>query len=93
MYAINALQCFVLIPVYRFIVYPLIHKYVPSLLKMIGAGLFLSLVSTVIHTAVTATVNIFQNNHKTSQCPTTPQVAVPLYWILVVDVLEWNRCQ
>ena len=49
--------CFVIIPVYRFIVYPLARKHIPSLLKMIGAGLILCLVSTVLHTAVTATVH------------------------------------
>ena len=38
--------CFVLIPVYRFIVYPLARKHMPSFLKMIGAGLILCLVST-----------------------------------------------
>ena len=45
---------FVLIPVYRFIVYPLARKHIPSLLKTIGAGLILCLGSTVINTSVTA---------------------------------------
>ena len=76
---------FVLIPVYRFIVYPLIHKYVPSLLKMIGAGLFLSLVSTVIRTVVTA-VEYFSEQSQNFTMPDTPQVS--LYWILVVEYLN-----
>ena len=57
--------CFVLIPVYCFIVYPLACKHIPSLLKMIGAGLILCLVSTVINTSVTATVHFLE----LSQCP------------------------
>ena len=83
-YAIST-TIFVLIPVYRFIVYPLIHKYVPSLLKMIGAGLFLSLVSTVIHTVVTA-VEYFSEQSQNFTMPDTPQVS--LYWILVVEYLN-----
>ena len=83
-YAIST-TIFVLIPFYRFIVYPLIHKYVPSLLKMIGAGLFLSLVSTVIYTVVTA-VEYFSEQSQNFTMPDTPQVS--LYWILVVEYLN-----
>ena len=43
------LATFILIPVYRFIVYPLARKHLPSLLKMIGAGLILWLASTVVY--------------------------------------------
>ena len=43
------LATFLLIPVYRFIVYPLARKHIPSLLKMTGAGLILWLASTVVY--------------------------------------------
>ena len=43
------LATFLLIPVYRFIVYPLACKHIPSLLKMTGAGLILWLASTVVY--------------------------------------------
>ena len=80
--------CFVLIPVYRFIVYPLVHKHIPSLLKMIGAGLILCLVSTVINTAVTATV-CFLEQSQNNTMPDTPQVS--LYCTLaVIDAFEWD---
>ena len=75
--------CFVFIPVYRFIVYPLVRKHMPSLLKMIGAGLTLCFVSTLINTAVTATVYF---SHNTTMIDDSYQV--PLYWGLVVDVLN-----
>ena len=55
-------MCFILIPVYRFIVYPLARKHLPSLLKMIGAGLILLLVSTIINITATATV-YFSRSH------------------------------
>ena len=51
---------------------------------MIGASLILSLVSTVINTAVTATVQFSHN----ITMPDSPQVTVPLYWVIVVDVLN-----
>ena len=81
-YCTNSITAFILIPVYRFIVYPLVHKYVPSLLKMIGAGLILSLVSTVINTAVTATGYYSQN------ITMTDTIQVPLYWVPVVEFLN-----
>ena len=54
------------------------------MLKIIGAGLTLCLVSTVINTAVTATVE-FSHNITMAD---SPQVAVPLYWVIVVDLLN-----
>ena len=35
---------FLFIPLYQFLFYPLLHKWVPSMLRRIGAGLFLKLV-------------------------------------------------
>ena len=75
----------VLIPVYRFIVYPLVRKHIPSLLKMIGAGLILSLVSTVIHTVLTA-VEHFSEQSRNITMPDTPLVS--LYWILPIKLLN-----
>ena len=77
---------FVLIPVYRFIVYPLAHKHIPSLLKMIGAGLTLCLVSTVINTGVTG-VEHFSEQSRNITMPDTPQL-VSLYWILPIKLLN-----
>ena len=76
---------FVLIPVYRFIVYPLARKHIPSLLKKIGAGLILCLGSTVINTAVTAAV-YFSEQSKNITMPDTPQVS--LYCTLAANVLN-----
>ena len=77
--------CFVLIPVYRFIVYPLVRKHIPNLLKMIGAGLILCLVSTIINTSVTATVYFLELSQNITM-PDTPQVS--LYWMLAAKVLN-----
>ena len=78
--------CFVLIPVYRFIVYPLVRKYIPSLLKMIGVGLILCFVSMVINTsAIAATVYALKQPQNITM-PDTPQVS--LYWMLAAEVLN-----
>ena len=77
---------FVLIPVYRFVVYPLAHKHIPSLLKMIGAGLTLCLVSTVINTVVTG-VEHFSEQSRNITMHDTPQL-VSLYWIIPIKLLN-----
>ena len=81
-YCNTSITNFVMIPVYRFIVYPLARKHIPSLLKMIGAGLIVCLVSTVINTAVTANAFFSQN----TTISDTPQV--PIYWIPVIEILN-----
>ena len=78
----NSITIFVMIPVYRFIVYPLARKHMPGLIKMIGAGLILCLVSTVINTVVTANAFFSQN----ATISDTPQV--PIYWMPVIELLN-----
>ena len=75
----------VLIPVYRFIVYPFVHKYIPSLLKMIGAGLILCFLSTVMYTVMTGVQHFSEQCHNNTMAD-TPQV--PLYWILIIEYLN-----
>ena len=77
-----SMAAFVLIPVYRFIVYPLARKHIPSLLKMIGAGLIMWLVRTIINATV---INVTMQSHNSTMAD-TPQVS--LYWIIVIEVLN-----
>ena len=76
---------FILIPIYRFIVYPLVRKRIPSLLKMTGAGLVLCFISTVIFTAVFSVEHFSEQSHNITM-PDTPQMS--LYWIIVVEFLN-----
>ena len=73
-----------LIPAYQFILYPLFHRYIPSMLKRIGAGLFLCFMSTVM-TLTLDTVGHLHNN--TSHCmfntSSTHTLPIPLYWLLI----------
>ena len=41
-----------LVPLYQFLLYPLFHKWVPSMLKRVGAGLFLQLAGTTLGAAL-----------------------------------------
>ena len=78
-YCTNSITAFVLIPVYRLMVLPLVSKYVPTLLKMIGTGLSLCLVSTMINTVMIMT-GYFSHN--------TEYIQVSLYWMLVIEFLN-----
>ena len=80
----------VAIPVYRFMVYPWIRKYVPSLVKTMGAGLFICLVSTVISLAAESSQHFHSN---ASHCIFDNSVAVgtsptPLHWVLITKIMD-----
>ena len=80
-----------LIPVYRFILYPLIGKYIPSMLEMIGAGISLCLLSVLINLAVESVLGHFYSN--ASHCTfhdmaTTGTIPIPLYWVLIIELVN-----
>ena len=71
-------------------VYPLISKYVPSMLKLMRAGIFLCFISTVIVLAIDS-IGHFHSN--ASQCifddnTATGTIPVPIYWVLVIEALN-----
>ena len=79
-----------LIPVYRFIVFPLLHKHIPSLLKRIGAGVVLYLIGSVLNLTLDTVGHMNSNN---TQCMfDTPHpgsantLPIPLYWPLISDI-------
>ena len=81
---------FIFIPTYRFIVYPLTGKYIPSLLKMIGVGLSLSLLSTMISLAIDSIGHFYSN---VSHCifddnTATVTISIPIYWVLLIYVVN-----
>ena len=80
-----------LIPMYQFIVYPLLHKHIPSLLKRIGAGLVLGIVGSLLDLTLDTVGHINSNN---TQCMfDTPHpgsantLSIPLYWPLISDIV------
>ena len=81
---------FIIIPVYRFIVYPLVGRYTLSMLKSMGIGLFLCLVSTVISLAVDSFRHFYSN---ASHCifhenTATGTISMPIYWVLVIEAVN-----
>ena len=89
----NSIICiatFILIPVYRFIVYPLIKKHIPSMLKIIGAGIFLCLLTTVTKLLIESIGHFYSN---ASHCifddkAATGTIPIPLYWVLIVEFVK-----
>ena len=84
----NAVSFF-LIPFYHFILYPLFYKYIPSMLKIAGTGLFLCLVSSLASLSINTIEHLHSN---ASQCDfgsaATHTSSVPLYWVLIVDLVN-----
>ena len=81
----------ILIPVYRFIVFPLLHKHIPSLLKRIGTGLVLCLIGLSINLTLDTVGHMNSNN---TQCMFDTQhpgsdntLPIPLYWPLISDIV------
>ena len=81
---------FVLIPVYRFILHPLIAKYIPSMLKLMAAGFCLCIAVTVIELNVLSISHFYSN---ASHCifddrSVTGTIPIPLYWVLIIDLVN-----
>ena len=77
----------ILIPFYRFILHPLVHKYIPSILMIMGAGLFLCLLVTVIELNIVSIGHFYSN---ASHCifdshTVTGTLPIPLYWVLIIE--------
>ena len=84
------LASFIFIPVYRFIVYPLVGKYIPSMLKIMGIGIFLCSISTVISLAIDSIGHFYSN---ASHCifddnTATGTIPIPIYWVLVIEAVN-----
>ena len=80
----------ILVPLNRFILYPLVHKYNPSILMRIGMGLFLCFVVAVIDLNVISIGHFYSN---ASQCifndlTESGTIDIPLYWVLIIDLVN-----
>ena len=79
-----------LIPVYRFILHPLIGKYIPSMLKIMAAGFCLCIAATVMQLSVLSIGHFYSNS---SHCIfgdniKTSTISTPLYWVLIIDIIN-----
>ena len=80
----------VLIPAYRFILYPVFYNYTHSMLKRIGAGLFLCFVNILINLTLDTVGHLHSN---TTHCMfdtntgSTDTLPIPLYWLIIMDAV------
>ena len=86
----NNITAVLLIPAYRFILYPAFFNCIPSMMKRIGAGLFLCLVSTLINLTLDTIGHLHSN---TTHCAfdtntgSTDTLPIPLYWPLISEIV------
>ena len=76
-----------LIPAYRFIVFPLLHNHIPSLLRRAGAGLVIILIGNLFNLTVDTIEHLHSNNTQCMFSDTSHGSAnilsIPLYWLLI----------
>ena len=76
-----------LIPAYRIILYPVFYNCIPSMMKRVGAGLFLCLVSTLINLTLDTVGHLHSNTTHCILDTNTDTFPIPLYWVLTSDTL------
>ena len=80
---------FLLIPAYRFIVFPLLHNRIPTFNKRVGAGLFLIIIGNLLNLTVDTIGHLHSNNTQCMFSDTSHGSAnnhpIPLYWLLISE--------
>ena len=84
---INNLLPLLLIPAYRFIVFPLLHNRIPSLIKRAGAGLVIMLIGNLLNLTVDTIEHLHSNNTQCMFSDTSHgsanSLSISLYWLLI----------
>ena len=77
---------FLLVPVYRFVLHPFVKRYIPSMLKLMAAGLCLCIVVTVIELNIMSIGHFYSNASHCVFDGNTDKgtLYVPLYWVLII---------
>ena len=84
------LTAVILIPVYRFVLYPLLKNKLPNYLKRAGAGLLLVFISSLLYLTLDTVGHTHSN---TTQCmfntSSVPANTLPIspYWLLIPDIV------
>ena len=80
----------VLIPAYRFIMLPLLHNYIPSLIKRAGTGFVLCFISTLLNLTLDTIGHLHSNNTHCmfdTYSESANTLPIPLYWLLLSDIV------
>ena len=67
--SIYLLVAVVLILLYQLLIYPCVHKFIPSMLKRIGLGLIFALLTTLYYVVMLASIDSFNTSYKTAIIP------------------------
>ena len=85
----------ILIPAYRFIVFPLLHNHIPSLLKIVGASLVIIIIGNLLNLTVDTIEHLHSNNtqcmfneSETSHGSANISLSIPLYWLLIPAIVN-----
>ena len=79
---------FLLIPAYRFIVFPLLHNRIPTFLTRVGAGLVLIIIGNLLNLTVDTIGHLHSNNTQCMLSDTSHGSAIPLYWLLISETIN-----
>ena len=86
-FMINILLPILLIPAYRFIVFPLLRNRIPSLIKRVGAGHVIMLIGNLLNLTVDTIEHLHSNNTQCMFSDTSHgsanSLSIPLYWLLI----------
>ena len=76
-----------LIPAYRFVVFPVIHNRILSLIKRAGVGLGIMLIGNLLNLTVDTIEHLHSNNTQCMFSDTSHgsanSLSIPLYWLLI----------
>ena len=90
-YMIAMMLPILLIPAYRFIMFPLLRNRIPSLIKRAGAGLVIMLIGNLLNLTVDTIGHLHSNNTQCMFSDTSHGSAnslpIPLYWLLISDTV------
>ena len=87
---IQFLSIVVLIPAYRFIMFPLLHNYIPSLMKRAGTGFVLCFIGTLLDLTLDTIGHLHSNNTHCmfdTYSGSANTLPIPLYWLLLSDIV------
>ena len=83
----NNLLPLLLIPAYRFIVFPLLRNRIPSLIKRAGAGLVIMLIGNLLNLTVDTIEHLHSNNTQCMFSDTSQgsanSISIILYWPII----------
>ena len=76
------------LPIYQFFIYPFLYNYIPSMLRRIGCGMFLIVLSQALVSSVSAYVEVQTHSNRTNTpCPVSEEEQhVPVVnWLLIAS--------